>query len=496
MKKRFRKNIALIICMIIMINMLTLVGRKDVYAAQICEIVTVHVDGVDYKVRGLNHEYDNNLYLSLVDLSKAMAETDRAFEVEFSVKDDDDYIIMQPATGMDATGEESEEEDPFENFTDGEAVKLTRKRIPVKIGDNDFSFYIIMSPNKENRNCYMNCGELALAMNIDLSVENGEVFINSKGEFDFNKYNFNELGLESMADSCIVGDITTGNIYYQSNENEAVTIASTTKLMTYLILKEAMEKGEISENDTVRFSKKAQELADSSSGVVKISEGDTADIMDVISAMLICSSNECSLALAEHTAGSEEAFVERMNQKAVALGLSDKVKFYNPHGLPIFAEDVFAPKIQNRMTAKDMFELSTYILNTYPEITEITSIKKTKLESLKNFEAKNTNALLHNIPGVVGLKTGTTDKAQSCLVSAYKSEDVKGDTHYIVTVVYGCENAQTQNYLSLLLMRYGIQKFNAAELGITPDRGDNDEIPVDLEGMIGAVVNTARRNSR
>ena len=180
----------------------------------------------------------------------------------------------------------------------------------------------------------------------------------------------------------------------------------------------------------------------------------------------------------------------------VALGLSMDALFYNPHGLPVYDEDVLTVKRHNHLTANDMFKLSSHILDKYPEITQITSIKKTKLSSLNNFEAVNTNVLLYNVPGTVGLKTGTTDKAQSCLVSAYEASDTAGDPHYIVTIVYGAENTQTQSYTSMVLMRYGIQKFNVSELGIVPDNGGSKEIPENLEGLIGAVINTARRHAK
>lgn len=493
--KKISKYISLLICMTLMSNMLALVLPGRAYAAQTCEIVKVNVDGAEYEARALNHEFENNIYLSMTDLSKAMADTDRAFEVVWSQKDGETMIVLEPKSSGEGLEEEADE-DSWGDFENGEQVNFTRKRMPLRIGDNDYSFYIIVSSEKNDKECYVNLSELALAMNMDISVGDNQVYINSKGEFDFNKYNLLDNGIACMADSCLVGDVTTGNIYFETNMDEVVAIASTTKLMTYLVIKDAMAKGEITDHDTITFSQKASELSKTSDGVVNVAPGDTADIMDVISAMLISSSNECALALAEHLCGNEAAFVERMNQKAVALGLSENVRFYNPHGLPVYSEEILAPKLQNHLTAYDMFMLSAHILDTYPEITDITSIKKTKLSTLGNFEATNTNVLLHNIPGVVGLKTGTTNKAQSCLVSAYKTADVKGDTHYIVTVVYGCENVQTQSYLSLVLMRYGIQKFNATELGITPERGDNNEVPADLESMIGAVINTARRNSK
>ncbi len=483
---RLNRLFTYILCAVLLTNAFGLFFPAKAEAAQIKEMYKVHVDEQEFNVHVLNFDFENNIYISINDFALALADTDKAYEALWDSRDGESILILNPVERRQL---EEDELVASEDVSD-DGTRYSRKRMLINIAGNDYSFYMITV----GKDCYVNCGELALAMNLDMSIKDGEVYINSTGEFDFNKYDIEEAGLSYLADSCLVGDATTGNIFYASNEDEIVSIASTSKLMTYLILKDAMAKGEITDRDQITFSAKASELSKTSDGVVRVEEGQTADIMDVISAMLICSSNECSLALAEHLCGSEEDFVERMNQKAVALGLSEDARFYNPHGLPLYHEEVLTVKIQNHLSANDMFKIASHILDTYPEITDITSIKKTILSSLNNYEAKNTNILLYNIPGVVGLKTGTTDKAQSCLVSAYETQDMEGKTHYIVTVVYGCENVQTQSYISLVLMRYGIQKFNAAELGITPARGDSDEIPTDLEGMIGAVINAARRS--
>ena len=150
-------------------------------------------------------------------------------------------------------------------------------------------------------------------------------------------------------------------------------------------------------------------------------------------------------------------------------------------------------KRQNHISAHDMFLLVTYIMDKYPEITEITSIKKTKLESLGNREAKNTNVLLYNIPGAVGLKTGTTSKAQSCLVSAVERRDKDDNIHYVVAIVFGAENAYAQNYTSYLLLNYGIGIFNTYELGIVLNKKNTNIVPDSLEKMIITVLNVARQ---
>ena len=467
-------------------------------ASQTKETVKISINGTESNIRVLNHDYDNNMYISMNDMSDLLKDTDKAFTVEWTNKDGQTCVVLKPGRSENETDNDinPEKQEPTEENEEDNKVNYTRKRIFVNIGGNDYSFYAIPVSEKDYKDCYVNLGEFALASNMDISCYNNAVYINTKGEFDFGKYDLLNSGLPYMADSCLVGDATTGNIYYSQNADEVVTIASTTKLMTYLIIKDAMAAGKISQNDTVTFSQKASELSKTSNGVVRVEPGQTANIMDVISAMLICSSNECSLALAEHLCGSEENFVDLMNQKAVALGLSMDALFYNPHGLPVYDEDVLTVKRQNHLTANDMFKLSSHILDKYPEITQITSIKKTKLSSLNNFEAVNTNVLLYNVPGTVGLKTGTTDKAQACLVSAYEASDTASDPHYIVTIVYGAENTQTQSYTSMVLMRYGIQKFNVSELGIVPYNGGSKEIPENLEGLIGAVINTARRHAK
>jgi len=470
------------------------------WADQTKETIKINVDGNQSDVRVLNHDYDNNMYISMNDLLYSLNDTGLEFSVDWTVKDGQTYIVLSKNELSDEWIDEYEEHSITETDDNEEdtadKVNYTRKRILICIDGNDYSLYMIPVTEKDYKDCYVNLGDFALIMNADISCGNNEIYINTKGEFDFNKYDFANSGIQYMADSCIVADATTGNIYYEQNPNETVTIASTTKLMTYLIIKDAIEEGKISEKDTVVFSKKASELSKTSSGVVRLEEGQSADIEDVISAMLICSSNECSLALAEHLCKNEQDFVDLMNHKAAALGLSTECRFYNPHGLPMYEEEVLTVKKQNRMSANDMLILVEHILDKYPEITEITSIKKTNLVSLANFEAKNTNILLYNVPGTVGLKTGTTDKAGSCLVSAYEAYDLKQEPHYIVSIVYGAENMQTQSYTSMVLMKYGIQRFNASELGIVPDSGKPTEIPDNLEGFIGAVVNTARRNSK
>lgn len=466
-----------------------------VQCSQIAENLEVYVAGNKAEtIKMLNFDYKNNSYLSLRDLAMNLKNTSKGFSVSFTRKEDELYTIIKTNALYEPVGSENL---PFDEevMKDYSIVNHKRSRLCLCIDDTEYYFYMI--PYKDaagNQDIFINSGEFALSMNIDMSFMDEVLYIYPGNEFDFTGQSVLTSDFFYMSDSCLVGDATTGEVYYSINPDESVAIASTTKLMTYLIMAEAIKNGELSINDNVRFSKEAARISESADGVIPVREGQTAPLQEAIKAMLIASSNECSLAIAEKVAGSEEEFVKRMNQKAAALGLSFSTHFYNCNGLPIYRDEILPSKLQNRMSASDMFLLVSNLLKNYPEITEITSLKTVKLDSL-NRELKNTNVLLYNIPGVVGLKTGTTSKAKSCLVSAYETQDLKRQTHYVVSIVFGAENAQTQNFTSLVLMRYGIQEFNAGVLGITPKKEDEDNsVPEALEGLILKVINTARKH--
>lgn len=497
-----KKNKNLLIILIVLVFIAnTFFGNMGAQARQKKENFTIDVDGVKYDIRVLNHEYDNNLYLSINDMARALYNTRLSFVPVWNKENGSEKLILQTIDKNSYVDEEGffskkindgmeVSEDSIDENSD--IVFYDRRRMTINIGGNDYAFYAIPVNSDDEKDMYINIGELAISMDLDLSVSGDSITINPNSNFNFEKVDFEASGLPFMADSCIVGDITNNNIYYEMNGNEQVSIASTTKLMTYLVIREAMDKGSISSNDIVCFSKNAEELSGTSNGVIPVKENDTAYIMDVIKGMLISSSNECALALAEHLSGTEEEFVKLMNEKAKEIGLSEDTMFYDAHGLPLYSDDVLSVKRQNHMSALDMFKLVTYIMTKYPEITDITSLKETTLTSLNNYNAKNTNQLLYNVPGCVGLKTGTTDKAQSCLVSACEIKDINGENHYIVSIVYGAENAQTQSYTSMVLMKYGIFRFDKEELGIIPQDDKEFVMPDNLESLVDAVINVAR----
>jgi D-alanyl-D-alanine carboxypeptidase len=264
----------------------------------------------------------------------------------------------------------------------------------------------------------------------------------------------------------------------------SVPIASTTKLMSFVIIMDAIADGEITMDDKVLITEEAARLSRTQDGMIHLEAGWESNVPELLCAMLIRSSNECTLALAIHVAGSEEAFVARMNRKAQALGLSEGTLFYNCNGLPIYSDNLSATKIQNRMSANDMFLLVCYLLKTYPDVKRITSMESAVLGSL-NTTVYNSNPLLFNLPGVVGLKTGTTNMSGACLVTALEAQDAAGRPHTLVSIEFGAEDTTIRATLSEELLRYGLQ-----ELREHPERFEQPprKAPENAEAFVRAVL--------
>src|SRR5660398_172982 len=175
---------------------------------------------------------------------------------------------------------------------------------------------------------------------------------------------FASIDVSSDISAAISGDLETGEIFYEYNIDEVVPIASTTKIMTYLVTIEAIEKGEVSKDDTVIVSQHAAAAKGSSFGLIAGEEITLGTLLDVI---LIVSGNDAALAIAEHVAGSEEVFIDKMHETARKIGLTT-AKFINHNGMPIDLEETD----QNFMSTRDLFELTRYIIQNYPEVVETT----------------------------------------------------------------------------------------------------------------------------
>lgn len=220
--------------------------------------------------------------------------------------------------------------------------------------------------------------------------------------------------LAEVSRSYLLMDADTGEIVESHNVDRAIEIASLTKLMTYLLVVEALDRGEIRLDQEVVAT--GEVLRGGASYSLKI--GKKYTIRELMEALMVISANDATTLLAKTVAGSEEEFAKRMNRRARQIGL-DTAYFYNSTGLPIYPKDV-----QNMMSTKDLAKLSRYLLTERPEILRLSSISELSVGE-KEERKKNTNPLLDVVEGVDGLKTGSTRKAGFCLVWTMKMDGVR-----------------------------------------------------------------------
>lgn len=408
-------------------------------------------------VKTLDYAYANNTYLSLRDVAMILRDTDKMFSLEItknavSMKLGDAYI---PVGSENAPWESSENPD----------LALRRNEFQVN-GQKVFYYTMLYALSAGGYDCFIMAADLAMLLDVEMVVPStGGIQILTQTPFGIAPAVLEQAGYFYGVNSVLVGDATTGEIYYQYQSDAAYPIASTSKLMTCLLTMEAIAAGQISEDQVVLVSEAAEALSVSADGVIPLEAGQQITVHELLTGALLPSSNECALSLAETIDGSEEAFVQRMNQKALELGLSQAV-FYNSHGLPAFTKDPVPAKRQNRMSAGDMFQMVSYLLTVYPQIKEITSQQEATLPSL-NLEVRNSNPLLRNMPQVTGLKTGTTNKSGACLVTSLAADDGV-ITHDLVVVVLGTEDSIERGRVSGLLARYALQAFSSgAEVSVT-----------------------------
>ena len=448
-----------------------------------CQVQTE--SGTAYTVKTLDYEYNHNTYLSLRDMAMVLKDTDKEFALDITKN----AVSLNMGNVYTPVGVENV---PWEN-SENPDISLLRNEFKIS-GQNVYYYTLIMKLPSGDYDCFMMAADLAMILDVEITMPvPGSLEIHTQEPFVISPAALEAAGYFNGVNSVLVGNATTGEIYYQYQSRISYPIASITKLMTYLLTMDAISAGQIALEDSVTISDAVQLLADSEDGVLPLEAGEQVTVEDLLLGALLPSSNECALCLAETIAGSEEAFVQMMNQKALDLGLSQAI-FFNSHGLPSFTDDPIPSKRQNRMSAEDMFRLVSYLLKVYPQVTDITSLKSAGLYSL-HLDVRNTNPLLYNLPGVTGLKTGTTNKAGACLVTSLTADD--GDMEYdLVVIVLGTENSIERGRVSGLLARYALQAFDA---GIedseveTPDRTSGN-LPIHAEAAVDWILRTAKRH--
>lgn len=260
---------------------------------------------------------------------------------------------------------------------------------------------------------------------------------------------FGEININQNINAALLGDLETGEILYKHNIDEQLAIASISKLMTYLIMMDAVTDGKISLDDDVIISGHAAATEGSRFGLVS---GETVKLSMLVKGMLVVSGNDCATAIAEYIGKTEDNFITMMNEKASDLGLLS-ASFINPHGLPINDEDTG----QNHMSASDLYKLSRHILTKYPQILEITKLQELVVPE-RNLRKTATNPVIGVIEGIDGLKTGYTDKAGMCLISTMP---ITGNGHdfRLIGIIMGAKNYDDRVNKTKELLEYGKNNF-------------------------------------
>ncbi len=481
MKKTLQK-ISILILTIILIS--TIWPMRAEAGFEIPGTCQVQINsGAASTVKTLDYSYDYNTYLSLRDVAMLLNGTDKSFSLEIT----GNAISMNLGNAYTPVGVENI------SWEDSENPDISLRRNEFKVNEKKVFYYtMIMKLPSGDYDCFMMAADLAMILDMNITVSgSGGLQINTKEPFDISPVALEQAGYFCGVNSVLVGDAVTGEVYYQYQSDLAYPIASTSKLMTCLLTMDAISEGQIALEGQVTISDAVQLLSDSGDGVIPLEAGQQISVQELLLGALLPSSNECALCLAEAIAGSEEAFVEMMNQKAQELGLS-QTTFFNSNGLPFYTEDFIPSKRQNTMSADDMFRLVSYLLKVYPQVTDITSLENAALESI-DFEVRNTNPLLYNMPEVTGLKTGTTNKAGACLVTSLKADDGIRE-HDLVVIVLGSEDSIERGRVSGLLARYALNTFyTGVEKTESDETQTYGEIPVHAEAAAEQIIRTARR---
>lgn len=263
-------------------------------------------------------------------------------------------------------------------------------------------------------------------------------------ETSSNSKSSNNLNLESA--SAILIEQNSGKVLYEHNSHEKLRPASVTKVMSLLLIMEAIDSGQLSYTDKISCSEKARSMGGSQ---IWLDETEELTVDEMLKAICIVSANDCVVAMAEHISGSEEAFVEKMNEKAKTLGMNDTT-FKNCHGID---EDGHVT------SSYDIAIMSRELLKNHPDITKYTTIWMDSLRDGKS-ELVNTNKLLRNYSGATGLKTGSTSLALYNLSASATRNNLS-----LIAVIMKAPTSAIRFSEAKKLLDYGFNTYEYKELG-------------------------------
>lgn len=287
----------------------------------------------------------------------------------------------------------------------------------------------------------------------------------------------NSTSLNLECGGAVLIEQNTGKVLYEHNMHEKLRPASVTKVMTILLIMEALDSGRITLDTQIPCSENASSMGGSQ---IWLDTRETLTVNEMLKAICVVSANDCTVAMAEYLAGSEEAFVMQMNEKAKALGMNDTT-FKNCHGID---ED------GHLTSAYDISLMSRELLVNHPSITNYTTIWMDSLRDGKS-ELVNTNKLIRNYKGATGLKTGSTSVALYNL-----SASATRDGLSLIAVVMKAPTTKIRFAEATKLLDYGFNTYSYGEFGkkgdiiksVSVTKGTLKEVDAVLENSCGALV--------
>ena len=253
--------------------------------------------------------------------------------------------------------------------------------------------------------------------------------------------------LPVQAKATLLMEKETGQVLFAQNEREKLEPASVTKVMTLLLVMEAIARGELHYEDVVTVSANAASMGGSQ---VYLSEGEQITVEELLKAVCVSSGNDAAVALAEQVSGVTELFVQQMNNRALELGMTD-THFANPTGLP--AEG-------HVTSARDIALMSRELIGKHTDIRRFTTIWMDTIRG-GEFGLSNTNKLIRFYDGATGLKTGSTDAAGYCISATAERNGME-----LIAVVLGGETSQQRFEDAKTLLNYGFSAYALAD--VTP----------------------------
>ena len=292
---------------------------------------------------------------------------------------------------------------------------------------------------------------------------------NTDYNYEQSQQTSNTATLNLGCESAILIEQNTGQILFEKNSHESLRPASVTKIMSILLIMEAIEQGKITYDTQIPCSENASSMGGSQ---IWLDTRETLSVNDMLKAICIVSANDCVVAMAEYIGGSEQGFVEMMNNKAKELGMNDTC-FKNCHGID---EDGHVT------SAYDISLMSKELLKKYPEITKYTTIYMDTIRDGKS-ELVNTNKLIRNYNGATGLKTGSTSLALYNL-----SASATRDGLPLIAVIMKAPSTKVRFQDAKTLLDYGFSTYSYTSFGNKGDVISNVEVSKGVKTNINVVL--------